>query len=784
MSTLQHHVRRAGAILAATATTIATGGLLAEPAEAADATVTATGRFVYVDDNGSTIGIKHAKVEMCDEDFPGCPLMASGWTDSNGYFTVTGTAGDWFGDLPDPRVKVFADGPAGKVETSPVNFVYCFQSNYHDNAQHGQTINFGSVSPDSGVTCDGLNNQTDNDDGAWQLHNNIREAWDFLNPHTQATSGRNVPKVRVFWPEALNSTFYRPGIPGVDNGGISVAAGRTWDEAVIYHEYGHHVLWSFAESPIPDYNNGNCDGSWFFEAGHCMWLSEKDSIHWTEGFPDFLGEVLSRYYAKDDTISSMYGNIEDLPHPTAHQDPDHFHTEGYTAAVLWDAYDAVRVSEDHDGNGSRDRLATGFRPIWNVVDGFDPKPFDGGWNHVRDIDQFLAGFQAWNPTLASRMAEVYDENHLTGRSVMDLAATTVPAPPAVAVRGTTIPVGDTTRNVGVARVGETSWTRYLLSTDGVRSGDDVHLGWRSVADLTGGGGTSTGQIAAMVPWSITPGRYFVVACADGPGDLFESNEANNCVASSSRVEIRAEQPNLRASQATGLPTAVARGTTLALTDTVNNTGAAVAGASASRFWLSLDTTIGSDVALTGTRSVPTLAAGAGSTGSASVTVPGSVRPGAYHVVSCADAAALVAESIESDNCAVTGATVRVTAPDLRVTELSNPPSRVVRGSRFEVQDVTRNVGGAAATEQTTTSYRLSADARKSAGDFRLVGNRAVPELEAGVSSTGRRLVRVPSTTPVGDYYLIACADESRVVLEGNERNNCRVSTFTVRVRAS
>jgi hypothetical protein len=144
----------------------------------------------------------------------------------------------------------------------------------------------------------------------------------------------------------------------------------------------------------------------------------------------------------------------------------------------------------------------------------------------------------------------------------------------------------------------------------------------------------------------------------------------------------------------------------------------------------------------------------------------------------------VAESNESDNCAVTGATVRVTAPDLRVTELSNPPSRVVRGSRFEVQDVTRNVGGAAATEQTTTSYRLSADARKSAGDIRLVGTRAVPDLEAGVSSTGRRLVRVPSTTPVGDYYLIACADESRVVLEGNERNNCRVSTFTVRVRAS
>jgi hypothetical protein len=43
---------------------------------------------------------------------------------------------------------------------------------------------------------------------------------------------------------------------------------------------------------------------------------------------------------------------------------------------------------------------------------------------------------------------------------------------------------------------------------------------------------------------------------------------------------------------------------------------------------------------------------------------------------------------------------------------------------------------------------------------------------------------VPAATPAGNYYLIACADESRAVLEGDERNNCRVSTFTVRVRAS
>ncbi len=36
----------------------------AEPASAANATVTATGRFTYIDDNGMEVGIRFAKVEI------------------------------------------------------------------------------------------------------------------------------------------------------------------------------------------------------------------------------------------------------------------------------------------------------------------------------------------------------------------------------------------------------------------------------------------------------------------------------------------------------------------------------------------------------------------------------------------------------------------------------------------------------------------------------------------------------------------------------------------------
>ena len=99
--------------------------------EAADATVTGTGRFVFqkfVHGQWVEIGIRRARVEMCDDDqVLGCQLMAVGQTDDDGYFSVTGRAGDFFGDLPDPLVKVIAQSDAATVEDTAVfGGIYCF----------------------------------------------------------------------------------------------------------------------------------------------------------------------------------------------------------------------------------------------------------------------------------------------------------------------------------------------------------------------------------------------------------------------------------------------------------------------------------------------------------------------------------------------------------------------------------------------------------------------------------------------------------------------------------
>ena len=81
-------------------------------------------------------------------------------------------------------------------------------------------------------------------------------------------------------------------------------------------------------------------------------------------------------------------------------------------------------------------------------------------------------------------------------------------------------------------------------------------------------------------------------------------------------------------------------------------------------------------------------------------------------------------------------------------------------------------------------YYLSLDTVKGPTDKLLSGARVVPILAAGATSSGPiagTTVVVPSNTPAGSYFVIACADDARQVVENDENNNCRPSTGKVEV---
>jgi serralysin len=165
-----------------------------------------------------------------------------------------------------------------------------------------------------------------------------------------------------------------------------------------------------------------------------------------------------------------------------------------------------------------------------------------------------------------------------------------------------------------------------------------------------------------VPSNVAPGTYYLGGCADDTSAVIESNETNNCLLSTTTVQVQAvpAQPDLVVSALSFSSSSVRRGGSFTVTDTTKNSGTATAGGSTTRYRLSKDATItGSDVLLTGSRSVSSLTAGASNTASVTVTVPSTVAVGTYYLGACADNLGAVTESNETNNCRASTTTIRV-----------------------------------------------------------------------------------------------------------------------------
>lgn len=124
----------------------------------------------------------------------------------------------------------------------------------------------------------------------------------------------------------------------------------------------------------------------------------------------------------------------------------------------------------------------------------------------------------------------------------DLIETSVSNPPVTIVRGGSFSVTDTTRNQGTATAGATL-TRYVLSPVSQHIPPNWLLGnGRNVPSLAPGG-ESSGSRVVNTPNTMTPGTYYLLACADRNGTtngaVLESDENNNCVASATTVAVTA-----------------------------------------------------------------------------------------------------------------------------------------------------------------------------------------------------------------------------------------------------
>lgn len=251
----------------------------------------------------------------------------------------------------------------------------------------------------------------------------------------------------------------------------------------------------------------------------------------------------------------------------------------------------------------------------------------------------------------------------------DLTETAVSDPPATAVNGGTFSVTDTAKNIGSGPAGASTTWIYLTLDGAHPAPGTVVLAKRSVP-LLNVNATSTGTVTATVASGTPQGTYRLLACADRNYVIQESDETNNCRASTGSVTVSA--PDLTETGLSLSATSVASGSSVAATETVVNGTMADAGASRTRFYVSIDANRGAGDLLmrdcsTGIdvkRLVGAIPASGSSSGTTNVSLCyrdgtgiHAVATGSYFLLACADDTNAVAETDETNNCTATALTV-------------------------------------------------------------------------------------------------------------------------------
>ena len=315
---------------------------------------------------------------------------------------------------------------------------------------------------------------------------------------------------------------------------------------------------------------------------------------------------------------------------------------------------------------------------------------------------------------------------------------TVLTGPALGGAGLTLDVTDTTRNQGTGPSGESTTSFYLSLTTALDATDPL-VGTRSVPGLLPGT-TDIATTTLMVPAGTAAGTYWIIAKADGPGAVGEPNETNN-----TRTLLVRVGPDLAVTALTAPPVA-GPGASVIVNDTTKNQGGGHAAASATRFYLSPNSTLDASDAALESHGVEPLTVGASATTTTTVRIPTTVTSGTFYLIAVADDGNALSESTENNNTRFV--TIRIGA-DLMVSALT-APTRVGSGSTISVTDTIRNSGGGGSGPSTTAFY-LSANQTFDAGDARLSGTRSVGPLDAGASSLGTTAVTLPAVT-TGTWY--------------------------------
>ena len=347
----------------------------------------------------------------------------------------------------------------------------------------------------------------------------------------------------------------------------------------------------------------------------------------------------------------------------------------------------------------------------------------------------------------------------------DLSVTAASAP-ATAFTGDTVTLSATVANLGTSAAG-TSTLYFFLASNPTVTSSYVLVGTAPVGALAGAA-TQVVSAPFALPVTLPPGTYSIIAFADGPNTITETNEANNSLVGN-LITTTTRNVDLSFTGA-GSPKTAKNEASINVTATVKNLGTAAAPGSTIRWFLSTDNIITTADTPLASISTAALAAGASRAVSVSTTVPGSVPAGTYYIGVIADPDNLVAETNETNNARVSGNTTVVSyTADLTMTAAAGPTSGAT-GQNVTFTGTLANLGGAAVNQPIKVGFYLSTGTTITTADT-LIATTTVASLGGNASMPLTVTGTLRTDLTAGTYYIGAIADYDGLVPESNNGNN-------------
>lgn len=219
--------------------------------------ITVTGRFFYVDRNGSTVPLVNATVDIRDDDTFGDEQLTSVVTGWDGSYSAVVNADDgWLQNGRDIYVRVRTTNSRFRVQDCGIfSSTYSWTTDVRNDLSDGAVVDFGSLQPAS-------------DMDAARMFQDLNAGWNHIT-----TAGSQDPGfVNLCWPES--ATNY-------DFSNVNITDGDEVAEDVVLHEYGHAIMHNA-------YNNSYWPANAVGPHTFCDTTPQHRNLAFTEGWATFV----------------------------------------------------------------------------------------------------------------------------------------------------------------------------------------------------------------------------------------------------------------------------------------------------------------------------------------------------------------------------------------------------------------------------------------------------------------------------------------------------------------